>query len=86
MSPGPALSASARVEAHVSGPGRSSHTYPIPANGGNVYIATHLTRGVNELAISATSVAKVGKAVPVAPTVFERGVPLMIVSNVHLGG
>jgi hypothetical protein len=83
---GSALSADARLEARISGPGPSSHIYQLPAGSGEVGMVVHLARGVNQLALSPVSVAEGGNGSRVQPPVSEPGSPLMLVSDPHLAG
>ncbi len=84
VSAGPALDASAILEARVNGPGSSQHVYRLPPGGGNVRIVTHVTSGVNHLALSPMSVAKDAPSSEVPALGSALEFPLMIVSGLHL--
>jgi hypothetical protein len=86
MRAGPELSPKARLEARISGPAASSHTYKVSTGDASMRIAAHLTRGLNEVALSAVSVDRKGHATAVEPAKIVPGNPLMIVSNIHLVG
>ena len=86
MEPGAALSANTNLEAQLSGPGVASHIYRVPAQGGYVRITAHLKRGINQLALRPLNVAKNRGRMVVSSTESEQGIPLMVISKMHIAG
>jgi hypothetical protein len=82
---GSALPAGVSPEAHIRGPGRSSHSYRLPTEGNEVQIPVSLTRGVNRLVLAASdralgeSDASLSAAKPEPPSNA-----LISLSNVHI--
>jgi hypothetical protein len=76
VSPGPRLRPGAILELHVAGPGRSSHSYRLPAP-----IPVDLAQGVNRLALSARPTA----ANAINPSV-RGSQAVVIVVGLHLAG